>query len=180
MSYTVECWDIQTARGPYLMGPFNRLDEAQSAYSGYELHTKEHLYLIRKGHVPGDNIVVAAVLQGAWTSVPTSPTWWERLPTHALARLRTNPAQALSGRQLIEVVTAGGSLVGSGTSREELRAHLTVEDQRAIVPQPAVSVEKTPVRPVRSVDGWLIAVAVGATGTIAAALISFGRRGPAR
>lgn len=180
MSYTIEYWDIQTARGPYWMGPFNRLHEAQSAYSGYELRTKEHLYLIRKGHVPGENVVVAAILGGAWTDLPVGETWWTGLPDHALARIRINPEQQLSGRQLIEIISAGGSVAGSVTSRGQLAAHLTAADQQSIIPQSAFPEGETPGTSNGTAYGWAMVAALGTVVMVTVAFFGLTRRARSR
>lgn len=167
MSFTLEYWDIPTAQGPYWIGPFHTLAEAQHAAGGHDADSTQ-LYLVRKGTLPGNNRVVSACLDGRWVESPSRRRWYEDLPDGARVRLQEASDRPLTGRQIIEIVLAGGTFVGTVTASGTPTAHLTKHDQRDLQQPEPIRPPAPPMElPDEAASGttcwtWMIAAAVAA------------------
>lgn len=143
MSYTVEYRDIPSGRGPYWIGPFSSIEDAQRGHSGYELQAANQLYLIRHGRTPGPNSVVSAILNQRWTAVPVED-WPTRAKPHTLLQLRAGPTLPLTSRLVIEVVSAGGSVEGSVSAAGQHQDRLSPTHQQALHPRTLQSPSTSP------------------------------------
>lgn len=175
VSFTLEYWDIPTGRGPYWIGPFHTLTEAQHAAGGHEAVGSKQLYLVRRGLLPGNNHVVSACLNGKWFDSPSRRGWWENLPERARLRLQEAPDRPLTGRQVIEIVLAGGTAVGALSAAGTPASYLARIDQSNLQqPNPTTA----PPQPMTlagesssSTIGWVATIATVAAAAVLAAIL---------